>query len=328
MARRRAVSLGVLALFASVYLGNASWLAAPPAGRPVLIAQRGVHQLVDVRTAGSAGCIARHILPPRHRFIENTLPAIRAAINAGADIVEVDARETADGEFVLFHDARLECRTNGTGPINRVRFADLQHLDVGYGYSADGGSTFPLRGSVQGLMTTLDRALRAFPRQRFLVQLKDGAAAGTDLVLYIDKRQPDAWKRIELFGDTPATTAVTALRPDVPVIHDRRASRCTLAYLAIGWSGQLPGACRGGTLVIPVRLRHLAWGWPNRLLARTKASGAQVMMIGSISGLSSTAFERFDDPADLAALPAGFDGLIWTDRIETVGPAAIRAWPR
>ena len=328
MRRRNVVLLGLCAFLAPVYLANASWLAAPPAGRPTLIAQRGVHQLFNAESGDPYACTARQILPPRHRFIENTLPSIRAAISAGADVVEVDVRETADGEFILFHDATLECRTEGSRAVNRASFDQLRNLDVGYGYSADGGKTFPLRGSGRGLMTTLDEALRVFPNQRFMVQLKDGSAAGTNLVHYINRRQPDAWKRIALFGDKPATTAVKVLRPDVPVIHDRRASKCTLGYLGTGWIGYVPASCRGGTLIVPVSLRNLVWGWPNRFLARMKKSDTQVMMIGSVSGLSSTSFTRLDDPASLHALPTGFDGLIWTDRIEEVGPAARKLWPR
>ena len=328
MKRRNAVLLGIFAILAPVYLANASWLEAPPTGRPTLIAQRGVHQLFNDATGDPYSCTARQIFPPRHRLIENTLPSIRAAIEAGADIVEVDVRETADGEFILFHDATLECRTDGKGAVNRTRLEQMRRLDVGYGYSADEGKTFPLRGSGRGLMTTLDEALRTFPNQRFLIQLKDGASAGTNLVIYMDRRHPGAWKRIALLGDKPATTAVKALRPDVPVIHDRRAAKCTLGYLGTGWIGHVPSACRNGTLIVPVSLRNLVWGWPNRFLGRMRKSNTQVMMIGSVSGLSQTSFKRLDDPAGLHALPTGFDGLIWTDRIEKIGPAARKLWPR
>lgn len=40
-------------------------------------------------------------------FLENTLPAIRSAIEAGADLVEVDVRVTKDGRVILLHDASL-----------------------------------------------------------------------------------------------------------------------------------------------------------------------------------------------------------------------------
>lgn len=40
-------------------------------------------------------------------YLENTLPAIASAINAGADLVEVDVRVTKDGQVILLHDASL-----------------------------------------------------------------------------------------------------------------------------------------------------------------------------------------------------------------------------
>ncbi|WAH99102.1 inositol monophosphatase family protein [Arthrobacter sp. MMS18-M83] len=40
-------------------------------------------------------------------FLENTLPAIASAIEAGADLVEVDVRVTKDGQVILLHDASL-----------------------------------------------------------------------------------------------------------------------------------------------------------------------------------------------------------------------------
>jgi glycerophosphoryl diester phosphodiesterase len=38
---------------------------------------------------------------------ENTLPAFRAAVREGADMVELDLRRTRDGEIVVLHDATL-----------------------------------------------------------------------------------------------------------------------------------------------------------------------------------------------------------------------------
>ena len=133
MKRRYRAAIGAGVILVPLYLANASWLANPPTGRPTLIAQRGVHPLFKRSSDDPQDCKARHILPPRNPFIENTLPSIRAAIAAGADIVEVDVRETADGEFVLFHDFGLECRTDGKGAVNQTTLADMKFLDVGYG---------------------------------------------------------------------------------------------------------------------------------------------------------------------------------------------------
>ncbi len=50
---------------------------------------------------------------PQHP--ENTLPSIRAALESGADGVEIDVQATSDGVLVLAHDRDLS-RVLGTGP--------------------------------------------------------------------------------------------------------------------------------------------------------------------------------------------------------------------
>ncbi len=50
--------------------------------------------------------------------------------------------------------------------------AELKALDIGYGYTADGGNTFPFRGQGVGLMPSLDEVLARFPDKRFLINIK------------------------------------------------------------------------------------------------------------------------------------------------------------
>lgn len=62
---------------------------------------------------------------------ENTLAAFRLAVEQGADGIELDARLTADGEVVVFHDESLERVTDGRGRVRRCTLAELQRLDAG-----------------------------------------------------------------------------------------------------------------------------------------------------------------------------------------------------
>lgn len=71
------------------------------------------------------------------RAPENTLASLRAAIEAGADAVELDLHVAACGTPVLFHDAMLSRTTNGAGPLRRLTFAELRLLDAGAWFSAD-----------------------------------------------------------------------------------------------------------------------------------------------------------------------------------------------
>ncbi len=46
---------------------------------------------------------------------ENTLVAIRQAIDIGADMVEMDVTMTADGHVICLHDETLDRTTDGQG---------------------------------------------------------------------------------------------------------------------------------------------------------------------------------------------------------------------
>jgi len=63
---------------------------------------------------------------------ENTLPAYRRAIEAGADMVEMDINLTRDGELVLIHDHFLERTTNGKGLVQDYILEEIKQLDAGY----------------------------------------------------------------------------------------------------------------------------------------------------------------------------------------------------
>jgi glycerophosphoryl diester phosphodiesterase len=62
---------------------------------------------------------------------ENTLPALDKAIELGADLVEIDVRQTSDGVLVLMHDLTVDRATDGTGPIANMTLNEVQKLDAG-----------------------------------------------------------------------------------------------------------------------------------------------------------------------------------------------------
>jgi glycerophosphoryl diester phosphodiesterase len=65
------------------------------------------------------------------RAPENTLAALRMALDAGADAVEWDVRVAACGTPVLIHDASLERTTDGHGAVAEQTAESLGRLDAG-----------------------------------------------------------------------------------------------------------------------------------------------------------------------------------------------------
>jgi glycerophosphoryl diester phosphodiesterase len=186
----------------------------------------------------------------------------------------------------------------------------LKSLDVGWGYTADGGRTFPLRGTGRGLMPTLDEVLARFPEGRFLVNQKHRSDRTAEAVARVLQRYPPATRaRIAFWGES--WDALAAAAPGVGPHFLPRAGlkRCGLAYLGSLGFGALPEPCRGKALSLPAWGLPYVWGWPDRFLAKVAAAGARAYVV------------EVDDPADalrLAALP--IHGIM-TDRIELVGPA-------
>jgi glycerophosphoryl diester phosphodiesterase/sugar lactone lactonase YvrE len=68
---------------------------------------------------------------------ENSVEAIRQAIAAGADMVEIDIRKTADNRFVLMHDATINRTTTGTGNVSDLTLAQIKS----YKLKANGTTT-------------------------------------------------------------------------------------------------------------------------------------------------------------------------------------------
>lgn len=67
-------------------------------------------------------------------YPENTLVAFEAAARAGADIVELDVRLTADGVPVVLHDEDLSVTTDGRGPVGEVTLSEVKRLDASGGH--------------------------------------------------------------------------------------------------------------------------------------------------------------------------------------------------
>lgn len=311
-----AVMLGIGGPF---YLMNASWLARP-ASDPQLLAHRGVHQMFSQEGLTRESCTAERSLPSGHTFIENTLPSIAAAFDAGADIVEIDITATADGAFAVFHDWTLDCRTDGSGPVRQHTMDELRGLDVGFGYTSDGGETFPLRGSGVGLMPSLEDVLTAFPERRFLIDIKSNDPAEADRLLdYLAGIPGLDTARLSFYGGWRPIERLRELQPALRASSVSDWKRCGQHYLLIGWSGHVPRTCANLMLVVPTDYGFVLWGWPNRFLQRMQSVGTEVYA-GGDANFSVNSVDGLNDPRQLRRLPEPWAGGVYTDRIELIGP--------
>ncbi len=323
----RRILVGLAVVVAGIYLWNAHWRVSPPEGEVQFIAHRGVHQTYHREGLTGETCTAERIDPPTHAYLENTIPSMRAAFDAGADIVELDVHPTTDGHFAVMHDWTVDCRTEGTGETRSHDLAYLKTLDIGYGYTADGGVTFPFRGKGVGMMPELGEVLEAFPGQRFLVNYKSNEEREGDMLAALVTDHPEYRDRIGgVYGGAPPTLRAAGLiGPDgggrpLAAFSTRGVRDCLLQYVATGWTGLVPEPCRNTMVMVPINLAWLAWGWPNLFLERMRDAGSEVILLGPYeAGDPGTA--GIDTLEQLAQVPAAFTGYIWTNRIELIGPA-------
>jgi glycerophosphoryl diester phosphodiesterase len=321
MPRARTIALVLAGLvLGGLYLGNASWRGDPkPEQR--LLAHRGVHQTFRRDGLDANTCTAAQSEPSGHAFLENTIPSMRRAFELGADVVEIDVHPTTDGDFIVFHDWTVDCRTNGHGVTRTLSVAQLKALDIGHGYTSDGGRTFPFRGRGVSLAPTLDEVLTAFPGRAFMINVKSNdPTEGDRLAAYLTTRHPAVFERVVFMGGERPMRRLQALRPGARVLTKRDAQACLTGYIATGWMGRVPAPCRDTMVFVPQDYAGLFWGWPNLFLQRMQRAGSQVYVSGAVD-LKNRSMEGLDDPQKLARLPKGWRGGIATDKVEVIGPA-------
>lgn len=310
-----------LILLALTFL-NASWLAPDPEGAPKLIAHRGLAQDFDRTGITRDTCTASRVEQPFHDYLENTVRGVLRADRLGAAMVEVDIAPTADGELVLFHDWTLDCRTDGEGEVRDATLDELKALDIGYGYTADNGQTYPLRGTAAGAMPELEELLAQLPRSaRLMYNFKSGDAEEADLLvakLRAAGRDP-VISRDAFYGHEAPVARIRQRYPAVWAWSPSSARRCSRDYILYGWSGYTPESCQGGTMVIPLNYQWAFWGWPNRLIARMEAVQGQIIITGPYeSGTPNTGLVL---PEQLEYIPASFNGYVWIEDGFTILPA-------
>lgn len=275
---------------------------------PYFIAHQGVHQVMNPEHNRIDQCLGR-IYPSEHDYIENTVPSIQAAFDLGARYVEIDIRPTQDGHFVVFHDDTLDCKTEATGLVREHTLAELQTLDVGYGYFTE-AADHPLRGKGVGMMRSLHEVLDTFPGKGIYIDVKFGnnRALWESLIDYIAVRPADDLRRIVVHGVPRGVELVRQTLPDVSISSYERAFRCVRNYILTGWIGYVPSVCNRSVAGTYADTGWLFWGWPEKYVARMERS--ETVLIMRPRGQSEQDFA--------ASIPTRYVGGILTDRIESI----------
>ena len=313
------VGAGAAAFAVTVSLINASWIA-PRSQKPlILVAHRGLAQQFSREGVGRDTCTANRIRPSDHDFIENTLRSMSNARHYGADAIELDVHPTRDGQMVVFHDWTLDCRTDGKGPVREKSLAELKRLDVGYGYTADGGRTFPLRGKGVGGMPTVEETLRETPRMRLFFNFKSKDPSDADaLVAAFGRAGVEIDGKFGFYGHPAVTGRMKQLVPGAWTFGKEEMKACLTDYVKFGWTSYIPKSCHNTTVAIPLNYQWAIWGWPKRFIARMESVGTKVMLMGPYEDGRIAGLERAEQ---LGKVPRDFRGYLWIEDFYNVGRA-------
>ena len=161
--------------------------------------------------------------------------------------------------------------------------------------------------------------LGAFPGKRFLIHIKSNDPdEGRRLAERLKSLPPEQLQRLLIYGGACRwrPRASTLDIPDDVRIH---AEALPDPLSPARLDRYVPSDCERSVLLVPVNYAPWLWGWPNRLLDRMNEHGSTVFIIGRHDGEDfSSGIDRSGRPR---LLPAGFAGVIWTNRIDRIAPA-------
>jgi glycerophosphoryl diester phosphodiesterase len=135
---------------------------------------------------------------------ENTLRSFRRALELGAEWVELDV-QSVEGTPVVFHDHRLERRTDGSGPIEGQPLKTIRALDAGL------GERIPLLDEVLSMLAG---------RAGVNIELKGAGTAEPVAALLDDRLSAGIWTPERLLVssfDLSELSRFGRLMPDVPL---------------------------------------------------------------------------------------------------------------
>lgn len=154
-------------------------------------------------------------------FPENTLAAFEDAIRLGADWVELDIRETADGQILVCHDATTRRTGDRDLEVAKSTYTELSQVDVGTDFRRRNG--LDLAQCPPARMPLLKEVLVLFMKQnrtRVSLQPKDGCTEAA--VQLLRETGALAWAGFN-DGSLEKMSLVKKLEPGLPVFWDRPA---------------------------------------------------------------------------------------------------------
>jgi glycerophosphoryl diester phosphodiesterase len=225
-------------------------------------------------------------------YPENTMPAFRAAVEHGADYIELDVHCTRDGEVVVVHDERLSRIASDDRLIAEMTMAELEAADAAFNFTCDGG--WPLRG--QGIrVPRLAEVLESWPALHFVIEFKPRESVIADATLEVVRRA--RMERRVLFA-SERLAPIARVRTLAPQIPTNLPLTEVVAFVQTLPSGAPPYTGTGDALQIPPEYQGV------------KLATAEVIAAAHRKGLEVHVWTINDQSEMERLLALGVDGII------------------
>ncbi|WP_144150976.1 glycerophosphodiester phosphodiesterase family protein [Paraburkholderia sp. BCC1885] len=164
---------------------------------------------------------------------ENTLEAIRLAVEHHADAMWLTVQLSKDGVPVLYRPEDLSALTDASGPVAGRTAEELARVNAGWRFLAVDGHSYPYRQRPVGI-PTLREALRAIPASMPVVLDMKALPAGpqADAVARVLSEE-NAWSRATLYSTEAAYQHSFAAYPQAKVFESRDATRGRLVRVLL-----------------------------------------------------------------------------------------------
>ncbi|MCF8278564.1 MAG: hypothetical protein K9J17_17685 [Flavobacteriales bacterium] len=128
---------------------------------------------------------------------ENTLSAVKKALEIGVDRIEIDVQQSSDGIVVVLHDKTLDRTTNATGKVGEKPWVELKEVKAYGKFEAE----FPNEP-----LPTLEQVFELMDgNTQFVIEIKAGRKTypgiEDNVAKLIKKYKAEKWALVHSFND-------------------------------------------------------------------------------------------------------------------------------
>ena len=149
-----------------------------------------------------------------------------------------------------------------------------------------------------------------------LIHVKDGNIKTYEVLWnnYLSTMTKERLAQITVYRDNAGIEFLREQSPTLRLLSMGMMKSALLKYELVGFTGYIPKELHNMELHLPLKYARFLWGWPNKFIKRMESVNTRVVIVAGDGKWS----EGFDTVESLNAIPKGYSGYVWTNRIDKV----------